>query len=227
MRQNQITILLVEDHKIVRKGLLALLDLEEDMEVLGEAGDGLEAIELVKILQPMVVVMDIAMPKLNGIEATREILKKFPETKILILSAFADDVYIEKSVELGAHGFLIKQCSPHLLTEAIRKIYIGKYVFCPIVQTRLEYLKSHEFDHNGIQKKANQNLSQRESQVLQLIAEGKANKNIANILSISIKTVDKHRQNLMKKLTIHDTAGLTRYAMIHGMLENGPIRKRH
>jgi DNA-binding NarL/FixJ family response regulator len=219
MTKNKITLLLVEDHNIVRKGLLALLDFEEDMQVIGEAENGLQAIELAKSLHPMIILMDIGMPKLNGIEASRQILKLFPKMKVLILSAHADDGYIEKCMEIGVHGFLIKQCSPHLLVEAIREIHQGKYVFSPTIKLRLDHLGQSEIDHQGVNKPKNQVLSQREIQVLQLIAEGQPNKLIAVILSISIKTVDKHRQNLMKKLSIHDTAGLTRYAISEGITE--------
>lgn len=219
MNEN-ITVLIVEDHQIVRKGLNALLEFEDNITVIAEASNGMEAIEKVKKYKPMVILMDIAMPILNGIDATKQILKDFPEAKIIILSAYADDNYIEKAIMTGAKGFLIKQCSPDLLAVAIREVYADEYIFSPGVENRLEQLNQEVIDNNGVTKKKNQTLSCRETQVLQLIAEGMSNKIIAHTLDISIKTVDKHRQNLMKKICIHDTAGLTRYAISEGIIEN-------
>ncbi len=208
----KITIFLSEDHLIVRKGLKALIGLEKDMTVVGEADNGLDAVKMVKSIAPMVVVMDIALPKLNGIEASRKILKENPSTKILVLSAYAEDGYIEKMTSIGVSGFLIKQCSPNILIEAIREIRNGNVFFSPLVSDRLKLL-------NGFSKKTAQALSDRELQVLQLITEGKANKEVAYELEISIKTIEKHRQSIMKKLSIHDIAGLTRYAIAEGIIE--------
>lgn len=216
----KITVLLVEDHEIVRKGLLALLEFEDNIIVVGEAGNGMIAVEMAQDLRPMVILMDIAMPVLNGLEASKQILKNHPETKIIILSAYADDNYIEKSMRIGARGFLVKQCSPNLLAQAIRDVNDGEYIFSKLIEDRLDQLNQEVISNNGIVKKKKHALSNRESQVLQLIAEGMSNKIIAHTLEISIKTVDKHRQNLMKKLYIHDTAGLTRYAIAEGIIEN-------
>ncbi|MEK6625024.1 MAG: response regulator transcription factor [Bdellovibrionota bacterium] len=212
MMMKKITIFLSEDHLIVRKGLKALIGLEKDMTVVGEADNGLDAVKMVKSIAPMVVVMDIALPKLNGIEASRKILKENPSTKILVLSAYAEDGYIEKMTSIGVSGFLIKQCSPNILIEAIREIRNGNVFFSPLVSDRLKLL-------NGFSKKTAQALSDRELQVLQLITEGKANKEVAYELEISIKTIEKHRQSIMKKLSIHDIAGLTRYAIAEGIIE--------
>ncbi|HAZ11969.1 MAG: DNA-binding response regulator [Bdellovibrionales bacterium GWA2_49_15] len=206
------TVFLSEDHLIVRKGLKALIELEKDMTVVGEADNGLDAVKMVKHLAPMVVIMDIALPKLNGIEASRKILKENPSTKILVLSAYADDGYIEKMTSIGVSGFLIKQCSPNILIEAIREIRNGNVFFSPMVSDRLKKM-------DGFSKKTTQALSEREVQVLQLITEGKANKEVAFELEISIKTIEKHRQSIMKKLSIHDVAGLTRYAIAEGIIE--------
>lgn len=227
MSDQIITLLIVEDHKIVRKGLLALLELEPDIQVVGEAENGMEAIELATKYKPMVILMDIAMPILNGIEATKQIIKKLPETKIIILSAYADDNYVDKALEVGACGYLLKQCSPSLLVIAIREANNGDYVFSPSIETRLKHLNQEKIDNNGHSKLKSSTLSSRENQILQLIAEGMSNKLIANLLSISIKTVDKHRQNLMKKLSIHDTAGLTRYAITEGIIENSQHGRRN
>jgi DNA-binding NarL/FixJ family response regulator len=209
----RITVLLAEDHLVVREGLRALLRSESDIEVVGEAQDGRRAVQLAKSLLPAVVVMDIAMPLLNGLEATRQILKAAPATRVLILSAHGDDEYVEQTAALGAAGYLIKQTSAHLLAKAIRDVHAGKTVFSPAISRRL--LDRHQRSPGRLA-----GLSSREVEVLQLIAEGKANKQAAAELGISIKTVEKHRQNLMGKLDIHDTAGLTRYAIAAGIIEN-------
>ena len=166
MNTKKITVFLSEDHLIVRKGLKALIELEEDMTVVGEAENGLDAVKMVSAINPMVVVMDIALPKLNGIEASRKILKEYPTTKILVLSAYADDGYIEKMTAIGVSGFLIKQCSPNILIEAIRTISKGNVFFSPVVSKRLKHL-------NNFSKMKTPILSDREVQVLQLITEGK------------------------------------------------------
>jgi len=209
----RITVLLAEDHLVVREGLRALLKSESDIEVVGEARDGRRAVQLTKALLPAVVVMDIAMPLLNGLEATRQILKAVPATRILILSAHSDDEYVEQTAALGAAGYLIKQTSADRLAKAIRDVHAGKTVFSPTISRRL--LDRHQRSPSGIAR-----LSSREVEVLQLIAEGKANKQAASELGISIKTIEKHRQNLMSKLNIHDTAGLTRYAIAAGVIES-------
>ncbi len=216
----QITVLLADDHMIVREGLRALLEAEGDIEVVGEAETGRQAIQLVKRLRPAVVLMDIAMPLLNGLEATRRILKAVPATRVLILSAHGDDEYIRQVVMLGAAGYLIKQTSADLLSKAVREVQKGNTFFSPSIANRLRSLSLELPDGRGAIKKKNTALSSREVEVLQLIAEGKANKQVARELGISIKTVEKHRQHLMGKLDLHDTAGLTRYAIAAGIIES-------
>lgn len=216
----KITILLAEDHLIVRKGLKALLEMEADFSIVGEAENGLDAVQMAEELDPLIIVMDIALPKLNGIEAARKILKERPASKILVLSAYADDGYIEKMIAIGVCGFLIKQCAPDNLITAIREIVKGKNFFSPAISERIEQLTKKQINHDGTAVKKLLALSERELQVLQLITEGKANKLVAFELDISIKTVEKHRQNLMKKLSIHDIAGLTRYAIAEGIIES-------
>lgn len=219
-KKKMITVLLAEDHQIVREGLRKILEVESDMEIVGEADTGRQAVKLAEQLRPAVVVMDIAMPQLNGIEATRQILSIAPETKVLILSAHSDDAYIEKAIAMGASGFLIKQTSAHVLSDAIREIADGNTFFSPSVAKRLRRSHPADLDRKGQLKTADVQLTPREMEVLQLIAEGEANKQIASELSISIKTVEKHREHLMKKLGIHDTAGLTRYAIEEGIIES-------
>ena len=215
-----IAVLFAEDHQIVREGLRTLLAAAEDIEVIGEASTGRQAVDLVQKLHPAVVVMDIAMPLLNGLEATRQILDAAPETKILILSAHGDDAYIKKAMALGASGFLLKQTSAHVLSNAIREIYKGNTYFSPSISKRIGQLLPVELDRKGRLKKGEIHLTPREMEVVQLIAEGLANKQIAGELGISMKTVEKHRTHLMQKLDIHDTAGLTRHAIEEGIIES-------
>jgi len=216
----RITVLLAEDHMIVREGLRALLEAESDIEVVGEAQTGRQAVQLTKRLRPAVVVMDIAMPQLNGLEATQRILKAVPATRVLILSAHGDDGYLRQVVMLGAAGYLIKQTSADLLVRAIREVQKGNTFYSPSIANRVRRLCLESPGGCKSPEKKKAALTSRELEVLQLIAEGKANKQIARGLGISIKTVEKHRQHLMSKLDLHDTAGITRYAIAAGIIES-------
>src|ERR1017187_4086202 len=216
----RITVLLAEDHMIVREGLRKMLELERDLEVVGEAQTGRQAVELVKKLRPAVVLMDIAMPLLNGLEATRQVLKAVPATKVLILSAHNDDAYVKDATESGARGFLLKQTSSRDVCQAIREVQKGNTFFSPSILKRLHQREQPSSDTTRLFKKKLARLTSREMEVLQLIAEGKANKETAAELGIGIKTVEKHREHLMGKLDIHDTAGLTRYAIGAGIIES-------
>lgn len=216
----RITVLLAEDHMIVREGLRSLLMIETDIKIVGEAENGRQAVALTRKLLPNVLVMDIAMPMLNGLEATRQILLTNPLTKILILSAHNDDAYIEKAMALGVAGYLIKQTAFRFLPEAIREVHRGKTYFSPAMSKKFSSPLNPTTKRSVIAKPDAKRLTPREMEVLQLIAEGNANKMTADILKISIKTVEKHRQSLMEKLDIHDTAGLTRYAIAHGVVES-------
>lgn len=215
-----ITVLLAEDHQIVREGLRTLLLAERDLEVVGEAASGRQAVELTGKLHPMVVVMDIAMPLLNGLEATRQILKAAPATRVLMLSAHSDDAYVEEVIALGGAGYLIKQTAAHVLPKAIRAVAGGNVFFSPAIAKRFHQHQQKSPLRTGEFKKIIARLTSREMEVLQLIAEGKANKETAAELGIGIKTVEKHREHLMEKLNIHDTAGLTRYAISAGIIES-------
>lgn len=215
----RIRVLLAEDHVIVREGIRSLLDAENDIEIVAETGSGRAAVEMAKQFQPQVVIMDIAMPLLNGLEAARQILHAMPLSRILILSAHEDDAYLERAFETGVAGYLIKQTSASVLVKAVRAVADGKPFFSPSISKRLPQYESAA--GRGItRKKRGAQLTPREMEVLQLIAEGMANKQTAVELKISIKTVEKHRQRIMDKLNVHDTAGLTRHAIAKGIIES-------
>jgi DNA-binding NarL/FixJ family response regulator len=218
--ENKITILLAEDHAVVRQGLCGLLKADGNFLVVGEARTGRDAVDQARKLRPDVILMDIAMPVLNGLEATRQILAANPAAKIVILSAHSDDEYIERMSTAGAVGFLEKQTSAEILTQAIHEVAKGNSFFSPSIAKRMACGKNRSRDRDGLHKTGNLRLTSRETEVLQLVAEGCANKQVAATLSISIKTVEKHRQHLMDKLDIHETAGLTRYAIARGIVES-------
>jgi DNA-binding NarL/FixJ family response regulator len=215
----QIKVLLAEDHTVVRQGLRVLLEAEQDITIAAEAETGREAVQLTLKLLPDVVVMDICMPSLNGLEATRQIMKDAPATKVLILSSYSDDEYVHRLTEAGAAGYMLKQTAANELIKAIRETCKGNAFFSPAISKRLlEHYRESFLRGVPVQKRADL-LTSREAEVLQLIAEGKPNKLIASELCISIKTVEKHRQQVMNKLNIHDIAGLTRYAINKGIVE--------
>lgn len=218
----KITVLLADDHTVVRQGLRSLLTAESDIEVIGEAENGRQAVQLTRRLLPDVLVMDIAMPKLNGLEATRQIVRDSPATKVLILSSYSDDEYVHQLTEAGAAGYLIKQTAANDLILAVRETFRGNAFFSPTISKRLLDRYRQSFLEGSPVKKRGPRLTPREMEVLQLVAEGYVNKQIASELSISIKTVEKHRQQVMDKLNIHDVAGLTRYAIANGVIESSP-----
>ncbi len=216
----KITVLLADNQKIVREGLRMLVEREGDIEIVGEAQTGREAVELAQRLHPDVVIMEINLPMLNGFQATRQIRRFAPETKVLILSAYASPGYIEQILSLGATGYLIKQTSAEILARAIREVQSGRTYFSSTIAKYLNKKYRSIKDIALPHQEKEDSLTIREDEVLQLIAEGLANKEIANEIGISIKTVEKHRQNLMSKLDIHEIAGLTRYAIATGVIEN-------
>ena len=215
-----ITVLLAEDHTLVREGLRMMLRLQPDFEVVGEAQDGRLAVSLALELHPDVVLMDIAMPGMNGLEATRQLLKALPETKVIILTAHCDDAYVQSAADSGAVGFLLKQDSAYDVCRAIREVRKGMKFYSSSIARRFGRINAKSPNRAGKSSKTPSLLTSREMEVLQLIAEGKANKETAAELGISIKTVEKHRGNLMVKLDIHDTAGLTRHAIATGIIES-------
>ena len=219
MKKDPVTVLIAEDHAIVREGLRALLDLSEEVEVVGEAATGREAVEMAAKLKPNVIIMDIAMPILNGYEAARQIQVISPNSKTLVLSAHSDDEYVDHLLSVGVSGYLTKQNSGQILVHAIKEVASGRTYFSPSISERMRKVELKAFQH-GEKGSKRQSLTTREAEVLQMVAEGSANKQIAGVLGISIKTVEKHRQKLMDKLNIHDTAGLTRHAIATGVIES-------
>ena len=218
---NKINILLADDHTVVRQGLKALLEAQPDMMVVGEAANGRQAMQLARKLSPDVVVMDIAMPSLNGLEATRQIIRTLPSAKVLILSSYNDDEYVSQLTEAGAAGYMLKQTAATDLIRAIREVRKGNSFFSPAVSKRLLEYYRETIVKGARVPRPRPFLTSRETEVLQLIAEGEGNKQIATELGISIKTVEKHRQQVMNKLHIHEVAGLTRYAISKGMIPSG------
>jgi len=218
MTANRIRVLLADDHMVVREGLRALLTAENDLEVVGEAADGREAVALTQQLLPDVVLMDILMPRLNGVEATRQIRQLCPATQVLVLTSRSEDRYLQQMTAMGVAGYLLKQISAKSLCAAIRDVHQGKKAFSPSIACRLP---RHCAAHCGSCVYHQTCLSGREVEVLQLVAEGLSNKRIAPELKISVRTVEKHRGTITRKLKIFDTANLTRYAIGAGLIEAG------
>jgi DNA-binding NarL/FixJ family response regulator len=208
----KISILLADDHAVVREGLRALLSAEADIEIVCEAENGWQALKMTKEKHPDVVIMDLAMPSLNGIEATRMILREAPATKIIALTSYTNDDYIRDMVQAGASGYLNKQTAAQDLMRAIREVHRGNAFFSGSIAKRLRN-QSREAALQRAGSRKSTGLTDREEQVLQMIADGCSNKEMGTHLGISVKTVEKHRQQLMNKLDIHDIAGLTRYAV--------------
>lgn len=205
-------ILLADDHVVVRKGLRFVLDREPDMEVVGEAGDGKQAVDLVQQLSPEVVVMDIAMPRLGGIDATSQIVKKHPALGVIILSMYSDEEYIVRALSAGAKGYLLKDSAEEELVQAVRSVSNGRPFFSPAIAKMLldDYLR--QLQQRGLTD-SYELLSDREKEVIHLLAEGKTNKDVATILQISPYTVETHRNHIMQKLNLHNTAEIVLYAV--------------
>jgi len=216
----KIEVLIADDHTVVRQGLKALLEAEPDITVVGEAETGRQALQLTLQLNPKVVVMDIAMPVLNGIEAMRQIAQEAPATRVVMLSSYSDDEYVCQVAEAGAVGYLLKETAALDLVRAIREAQQGNAFFSPLISKRLLEACREKFAKGATARTRSERLTSRESEVLQLVAEGKSNRQISAELRISVKTVEKHRQELMDKLDIHDVAGLTRFAISKGVIQS-------
>ena len=211
--QKKIRILLADDHTMVRQGFRMILAAQADMEIVGEAGNGREAVELADQLKPDVVVMDVSMPELNGIEATRRITEAAPRTRVLALSMHKDSVYVREILRAGARGFLLKDAIDRDLLAAVRAVAGGEGYLSPAVsEAVLSDYRRHVTDPLDL-------LSSREREVLQMIAEGKTNKDIAAALNLSVYTVDAHRGHIMEKLNLHSVGELVRFAVRKGLID--------
>ncbi len=208
---SKIRVLLAEDHTIVREGLRSLLENEAGIEVIGEAEDGREAVQKTQELLPDVVLMDLSMPGLSGLEATRQIKQRFPEVKVLVLTRHANEEYVFQILRAGASGYVVKKAAPTELVLAIQAVYRGDSFLSPSISRQVvaEYMRQAE----AMAENSYDRLTDREREVLQLIAEGHSNREIAELLHISMKTVENHRASLMGKLNVRGTAELTRYAI--------------
>ncbi|MDX6576180.1 MAG: hypothetical protein QOE96_2133 [Blastocatellia bacterium] len=206
----KIRVLLADDHKLVRAGIRSLLERLPDLEVVAEASDGREAIRLVEEHEPQIVLMDLAMPELNGIEATKHLTKTFPKVRVLILSIYTDEEHVYQALRAGAAGYLMKGAATEELELAIRTVAEGETYLSPPVSKLviMEYIRRTNVGFSSLER-----LSSRQTQVLKLIAEGKTTKQIALELDISVKTVEAHRSALMKRIGVRDVAGLVRYAV--------------
>ena len=208
----KIRILIADDHGIVRTGLRLQLEQNSDFEVVGEASDGREAVTMADELTPDVVIMDIAMPNLNGIQATTQIVKKNPQTSVIILSMYSDETYLTRILAAGAKGYLLKENAEVDLDRAVRVVAEGKPFFSPAIANTLLEDYMRQMQQRGLQDSYDL-LTEREKEILQLLAEGKSNKDVAVLLNLSQNTVETHRTRIMQKLGLHSTADIVLYAV--------------
>lgn len=212
-----IRILLADDHKLLVDGLRPLLEAQRDMEVVGVAADGLEATELAVASRPDIVLLDISMPSLNGIDAARNIVRELPDTKIIMLSMHADRKFIEASLRVGARGYILKESAAREVIEAVRAVHNGEFFLSGSVREQVLH------DYVGLVKQGADTtpspLSGREREVLQMLAEGKSTKDVADLLHLSVKTIESHRKQIMDKLDLHSIAELTKYAIREGLTQ--------
>jgi len=209
------TILLADDHRMIRDGLRALLESEDDLEVVGEAENGRDAVRLVRNLAPDVVVMDISMPDLNGVEATRQVCRRCPDTRVIALSVHADRRFVTEMLKAGASGYLLKDCAFEELVRGIRTVVEGHTYLSPRIANAV--VEGHVRAPASEAEPTGSVLTAREREVLQLLSEGHGTKQIARHLHVSTKTIDTHRQHIMDKLDIHNVPELTKYAVREGL----------
>jgi two-component system response regulator NreC len=213
MQPKKARILLADDHSVVRRGFRLILESQTDLEVVGEASNGREAVQLAEDLQPDVVVMDVSMPELNGIEATRRISEVAMRTRVLALSMHKDAVYVREILRAGAKGYLLKDAADHDLLSAVRAVSRGEGYLSPAVsESVLTDYRKHVTNPIDL-------LTSREREVLQMIAEGRTNKEIANSLNLSVYTVEAHRGRIMEKLNLHSSSELVRFALRNGLID--------
>jgi DNA-binding NarL/FixJ family response regulator len=214
------TVLLVDDNAMMRNSLRTLLKADSKSHVIGQARNGREAVKKAQTLRPDVILMDISMPVLNGLEATRQILAANPAAKVIMLSAHSDDAYIERMTAVGAKGFLEKQTAIGTLCHVIREVAEGNLFFSPAIAKRMANGKNWSHDRDGLATPNGVRLTARETKVLKLVAKGQTNKKVGITLGITFNAVEKHRRSAMDKLNIHETADLTRYAVANGIVES-------
>ena len=210
-----ISILLADDHTLIRAGIRALVEKLPDVSVVAEAKDGREALRLVREQKPKLVLMDIAMPGLNGLEATARISKEFPDVRVIVLSMYANEEYVREAIGAGAAGYLLKRGAAAELENAIKAVARGEKYFSPLVSTRIKKDREGRF---SVDRALIEQLTPRQREILQLIAERHGTKEIASILNISVKTVETHRAQLMERLDIYDVPGLVRFAIRAGLV---------
>jgi len=209
-------ILLADDHTVVRQGLRKVLEERPEWQVVAEAGDGRTAVRLAEEHKPDVAVVDVAMPLLNGIEATRQITKRAPQTKVLVLSMYSDEAYVTQMLKAGAKGYLLKDSADVDLLEAVQAVSQGKSFFSPAVARLMSDDYKHQRGENAVDRY--ESLSDREREIFQLVAEGKTNKEMAALLFISPSTVETHRARVMEKLDLHSAAEIVLYAVRRGVI---------
>jgi two-component system, NarL family, nitrate/nitrite response regulator NarL len=216
-----IKVLVADDHPVVRKGLQSCLSRQGRLKIVGEAADGEDALRQTRQLSPDVVLMDISMPGMNGLAVTEVLRKEAPQVKVLVLSVHSNKDYIFRVIQAGAHGYVSKEAPPEELLRAIETVHAGE----PFFSEEIAKAALSEFVNSGGKKEPFSQLTSREREVLVLIAEGKSNKEIADKLGIGVRTIETHRERIMRRLNIHSVAGLTKYAIANGLisLETGPI----
>lgn len=217
-RPSPIRIVIADDHAVVREGIRRLLEAEADFQVVGEAGDGEAAVDLVRSLRPNVACLDVSMPRLSGIEATRRIKTAQPDVAVIILTMHEDEAYFYEVMKAGASGYVLKRASARDLVDAVRAVAAGHTFLHPIVAQRLVWDYEASGGQDDIARRFD-GLTEREREVVRLIADGKTNREIAELLHISVKTVETHRTHIMEKLDLHDRAHLVRYAVRKGLIE--------
>jgi DNA-binding NarL/FixJ family response regulator len=212
----KIRVLLIEDHTMVRQGLRRLLETNPDVQIVGEVGNGRAALEAAERLRPAVAVIDISLPGLNGIEVTRQLARVAPDIKVLILSMHADEAYVRQSLQAGATGYLLKDADEQDLQRAVMALSVGGSYFSPSVSRLVleGYLNQGRHPADELEV-----LSDREREVLQLVAEGKSNKQVAHALDVAVSTVESHRKHIMEKLNLHNTAEMVRFAVRKGIVQ--------